>query len=619
MKTKMLLLALAAMGAAWGAVTESRIEEIAGWLPERPMADGAPLANRAAWERLAATPEGERILKTAEKWLGEPVPDTPDAKYLEFSQNGNRRNYEGDLGRRTGGFTQLYVAECLEAKGRFIPKIVEYVDAICAMKSWTLPAHDSTLSCFKGQPHVDLASSALSLNLALCSSWLGEKLPAATRAKLYAEVDRRTFQPHLRHARGQENLHAHWWFHGGNNWNSVCHAGVVRAALALVEDRRLRAEFVAHAEGSVPFALAGYTDDGYCSEGMGYWNYGYGHHIEMGLSVRAATKGRVDFFANPKTKTVMQYAYGFQIQNRASPFFADGGGNPSLTNLALGRQVWPDVTSTAAEKLPLLVGAPQTFALRAFGQEPPPAKPTMDVLPVRSWFKDAQVLIARCTKEGQTLAFGTAMKGGHNAELHNHNDVGSYTVMVDGNAMTGDPGGEIYTRRTFSSKRYQSKVLNSYGHPVPVVGGHLQDGGRAAAAKVLVSDFTETKDTFAIDYTAAYARRVPALKSLVRTFVFDRAQASYTVTDKIVCSAPTTFEVPVITYQTWTKNDEATTFFFDKTKGSRKLRMDVKASAPLDFLTEKIENPGLRSPERLAFRFREPVTEATFSTVYSTR
>ena len=599
--------------ACCAAVSPARIDEITAWLPERPAADGARITDRAAWDRLAATPHGAREVKAAAALLSRPVPDAPDAEYLEFSQNGNRSRYQTSLFRRMGGFRRLVVAESLEDRGRFIPKIADYVDAFAAQRSWTLPAHDGTLTCFNGAPHVDLVSGEISLTLAFCSDW-----PAATRAKIRAEVERRTFRPHLDHARGVRKIPGHWWLHAGNNWNSVCNACVVRAALALVEDRRLRAEFVAIAEASVPFALKGYTDDGYCSEGMGYWNYGWGHHLQMGLSVRAATGGRVDLFADPKCKTVMRYAYGFQILNGQSPHFADGGGNADAANLALGRQIWPDLVNTAALKSPAFSGHPAVFSLRAFGQEPAPVAPTLDILPPRSWFPDAQVLLARARHPEQMLTFGVGFKGGHNAELHNHNDIGSYYVMLDGVEMTGDPGGEVYTRRTFSKDRYVSKVLNSYGHPVPVVGGQLQRTGRRAAAKVLRASFTDAKDEVAIEYAAAYA--VPALKSLVRTLAFDRVRNVLTVSDRIVCTAPTAFEVPVITYRTWRKNAAATAFTFDKSATTqRKLEMAVVASAPVRFREERIENPSRPDVQRLAFAFEAPVTEATFTTTFSVR
>lgn len=617
MKKLLIMMTIGGVLVAFG-ITQARVDEIATWLPEKPAADGARVTDRAAWSRFASTTNGEATIKAAVAAMNNPVPDAPDAEYLEYTQNGNRSHYQKSLSRRMKAFATLYMAECIEDKGRFLPKLVETIDVLCAMKSWTLPAHDPRLTCFNGKPHVDLMAGHIGLSMAICLDWLGARLPEATRVKMRAELERRILKPHLLHARGEKTHGQHWWFHSRNNWNSVCNGNVVRIALAVVEDRKLRAEFVAFAEESVPYALSGYTPDGYCSEGMGYWNYGYGHHLEMGVSVRNATGGKVDFFADPKCKEVMKYAYGFQVQDGKSPHFADGGGNASAQYLALGRQVWPDLVNTAALKNNPFVGGAPIASLRAFGREPAPVAPTMDVLPLRSWFPDAQVLISRVHHPKRTMNFGIAMKGGHNDELHNHNDVGSYYIMLDGVEMSGDPGGETYTRRTFSKDRYVSKVLNSFGHPVPVVGGKLQSTGRKAAAKILRAEFTDEKDVLEFEYASAYA--VPALKSLIRTMTFNRTSNEITITDRIVCTEPTTFEVPVITYRTWKKNADATQFVFDKSKDThRKMLLDVKSSAAVKFAEESIENPDHPSPQRLSFAFAEPVTDAEFTTVFSSK
>ena len=614
-------IALIAASSAF-ALDSARIDEIAAWLPEKPAATGARIGDRAAWDRLAALPSASNHIAAAEKALGEPIPDLPDELYLEFSRNGNRTHYQEPYFKRLSALASLLLGECLENKGRFLPGIVARIDAICAERSWTMPAHDGSLSCFNGTPHIDLGSSHRTLTLALAYDWLGGLLPAETRQKIVDECDRRTFQPYLATCRATDRKKVprrHWWYEGGNNWNSVCNSCVVRAALAMIADRRLRAEFVAAAEHTVPYAMKGYTDDGYCSEGMGYWNYGYGHHLTLGLAVRAATGGKIDLFSDPKHRAVMMYPYGYQLMDWKSPHFADGGGNPSTVLLALQRQVFPDIVCRRAAEVDLLTGELSVISLRAFGQDPGPAYTGgFDTLPIRTWFPDAQVLISRGVWPERTMRLSIAIKGGHNAELHNHNDVGSYMIMLDGAEMGGDPGGEVYTRRTFSKERYVSKVLNSYGHPVPVVGGQLQKGGRTAAAKVLKTNFTDAKDEVVLDCTAAYA--APALKSLVRTMTFDRANATITITDAVAFSEPTAFEVPVITYREYTKDEASASFTFRKPhKGSaRTLKMDVQASAPVRFRDEKIENPSRPDVTRLGFAFAQPVTNATFTLVYRT-
>lgn len=620
-----LVIALLGGGRGWCAVAPpdaARIDAIAAYLPATPGTDKTRCSNRAAWDALAARPEARTHIKAAEAVLNAPIPDCSDELYLEFSRNGNRTRYQTPYFKRVFNLDALVLAECLENRGRFRDKIVAYVDAICGERAWTLPAHDGRLLNFNGKIcAIDLGAGARALHLALTCDWLRDVLPVATKARIFATCDRRVFQPYLATCRTPtpETMRRlnHWWYDVESNWNSVCHACSVRAALALVPDRRVRAEFVESAERTTPAALRGYTDDGYCSEGMGYWNYGYGHHLQMGLDVRAATNGRVDLFRDPKNRAIMRYPYGYQLQTGRSPYFADGGGGPDGVMLALGRQVFPDLVNRLAATRPLLAGGLPVVALRAFGQDPGPAYANgLDELPIRTWFPAAQVLIARRRSTADVPPLAVAIKGGHNAELHNHNDLGSYVVMLDGVEMAGDPGGEEYTRRTFSKDRYVSKMLNSYGHPVPVVGGKLQMTGRAAAATVLETAFTETNDVLRLDCTAAYL--VKTLTSLVRTLTFDRVSARLTITDAVVFSEPTTFEVPVVTYRAFT-HDAAAAVFRLGTDGapSRQLAMDVVASEPVSFRAETIDNAPRRPVHRLAFTFVRPVRAATFTTVYS--
>ena len=113
----------------------ARIDEIASSLSETPRADGVPASNRAKWDPIAASEAGKEVVAYAETIAAESVPETPDSLYLEYSKNGNRSNYENALVARNSNFRWLYLGECLEHKGRFIPKIVEYMEAYCAMKS----------------------------------------------------------------------------------------------------------------------------------------------------------------------------------------------------------------------------------------------------------------------------------------------------------------------------------------------------------------------------------------------------------------------------------------------------------------------------------------------------
>jgi hypothetical protein len=218
----------------------------------------------------------------------------------------------------------------------------------------------------------------------------------------------------------------------------------------------------------------------------------------------------------------------------------------------------------------------------------------------------------RSDNEGKSLSIG--IKGGHNDELHNHNDLGSYTLMLDGVEMGGDPGREVYTKRTFSDRRYESKVLNSYGHPVPVIAGRLQQVGREFEAKVVKTDFAEDRDEIVYDLAKGYD--VPGLKSLVRRMVFDRKGGTITIEDAIEFAEPSKFEVPYVTCRDYVKDEAARHFVLRHPNGGRSLALDIESSAPVVFRDEKIENPGFPTITRLGFSFAESVTTASLKMTF---
>ena len=234
-------------------------------------------------------------------------------------------------------------------------------------------------------------------------------------------------------------------------------------------------------------------------------------------------------------------------------------------------------------------------------------------LPPRSWFPSAQMLVSRmAASDGARLAM--SVNGGHNDEPHNHNDLGSYSIMLDGVEMGGDPGGEVYTERTFSALRYESRIINSYGHPVPVVDLKLQGVGRQFAAKVLMTGFSDAKDEIVYDLTGAYPEC--SLVSLTRRVSFDRVRREITVTDAARFSKPSQFEVPFVTCRDWEKASDGS-FVFKHPGGGRKLLMAVASSAPVVLREEMIGNPGRPDVTRLGFSFVRLVAEATLTMSFS--
>jgi hypothetical protein len=186
--------------------------------------------------------------------------------------------------------------------------------------------------------------------------------------------------------------------------------------------------------------------------------------------------------------------------------------------------------------------------------------------------------------------------------------VGSFVVALGRKTPLVDPGSEIYTQRTFSGRRYQSNVLNSFGHPVPRVAGQLQATGRKAEARVLKTEFTDQADTLVLDLRSAYP--VKELQTLRRSFVFSREGAgSLTVTDEVRLGSPGEFETALITFEPWKQISPGKLVVGT---GANAVQVDIDARGQkYQVNSQEIHEdlPGKRIPVRIGLAFTEPVTE----------
>lgn len=79
------------------------------------------------------------------------------------------------------------------------------------------------------------------------------------------------------------------WVRATNNWNPVCHGGLVLGALAMLEhDPELAARVVARAVNGVPRAMKEYEPDGVYPEGPGYWEYGVTYNVMLIAALESA-------------------------------------------------------------------------------------------------------------------------------------------------------------------------------------------------------------------------------------------------------------------------------------------------------------------------------------------
>ena len=588
-------------------------DRIAKLLPARPTGLGKPATDRAAWKGLAKLGSYRDAVAAGEKVLATPLPAQPDSLYLDFSKTGNRTRWQAVARRRRGRIATLTIAECVENRGRFIAELEKTLIAICAERTWVMPAHDRSLSNFKGTSvDIDLGSAGLAWEIATAQYLLGEKLSVKTRALIGENLRRRILDPYLAMVGGKRK--ANWWMSTTNNWNAVCLACVTGTALAAVESADERATFVAAAMKYSKSFLRGFTADGYCSEGLGYWRYGFGHYVLLAETVWQATGGKIDMMADKSVSLPALFPERIGIINGVAPAFADcsvGTRAPrDLVHLISRRYglgadpardrgfASPDGSLAAA----MIRSFPNSTARIPRGKAGPGPG-------IRTWFDSAGVLICRPGADA-SCRIGVALKGGHNAEHHNHNDVGSYVVVLGATPVLVDPGAEVYTSRTFSSRRYVSGLLNSLGHPVPRIAGQLQRPGGRARATVVRTDFTDAADTLVIDYRAAY--NVAPLTKLQRTFVYSRRGAgSLTVRDEVAFSKAATFETALITLGKWTRAGRDAIVVTD---GGESLGVTIDTGgAAYEIVAQQIkEDVRTRTlPTRIAIVLKAPTARAT--------
>ena len=277
----------------------ARIREIALMLPAQPAGFAWPISNRAAWEKLAVNPAFHNFVSDAAKQLAKPLPDQPDSLFLEFSKTGNRTHWQNVAAQRRGRIARFTGAEAIENKGRFLPALEKTIVAVCAEKTWVMPAHDGSLRNFHGEVITpDLGATGLAAELAEADFVLGDKLSPATRQLIRDNVRRRVLEPFRAMIEGRQK--EEFWIRAPMNWNAVCVGNSVFAALALEPSRDDRAFFAAAGEHCIRFFLSGFTPDGYCAEGVGYWNYGFGHFILLTEALRQATGGKIDLLNDDK-------------------------------------------------------------------------------------------------------------------------------------------------------------------------------------------------------------------------------------------------------------------------------------------------------------------------------
>lgn len=438
-----------------------------------------------------------------EKALAKPFPALPATLYLESVRNGNRSGYQTVYFERRQQLQALVLAECVEGKGRFLDPAADALWAICEESSWCIPAHVRLQKAGAGlpdttEPIVDLFAAetgvSVSWTLYLLGRELGRVSPQISR-RAERELALRILAPALqRDDFAWMALDVTREDKRPNNWTPWIAASVLTAALTSETDAEKRVLITHKMLRSIDGFLKFHPTDGGCDEGPSYWSRAGGSLLDCLDILHRATGGKLDVFDRPLIQEIGRFILRAHI---AGDYFVAIGDGPARRTLdralvfRYGKRINDSQLITMAAQgvsASSVIRESSSFFGRtihavfdfpAMSAIPPEPMPILRDVWLPS--DDLQFMTARHDRGTEGLYL--AAWGAHNAQSHNHNDVGNFLVFAQGQPVFVDIGAPVYTAQTFSGRRYKIWAFQSDFHNLPTINGAMQSNGRAFAAR----------------------------------------------------------------------------------------------------------------------------------------
>jgi len=448
----------------------------------------------------------------------ENIPQTTYSQFQVFALRGDRKPFQAPYFLKRHKLNAL-VTRFLFGRSELRDSIQDYLWDICEESTWVLPAHARV---------IDLMAAETALGLAEVVYLLGDELDGEVRRRVQREIDDRVFTPFL-----QSHFDLRW-FNGSDNWNGLCSGAIGGAFLYLEQDpKRLARALTLILESLKTYVATAFEDDGGSTEGVGYWRYGLTTVVVFAEMLRSRTDGEIDLLSEPRMRQIATFPWKMLLPNNRfvsfsdcpidvpmSPYIiarlAERTGEPSLLNLL-----------SPSSKLYHEAGGPRGLRNLLWwdGRRHEPQPLSDNLLPSTG--------IARLTGVTQNGApIVLIVKAGHNNENHNHNDVGSFVLNIDGEDFLTDPGPGRIDRDYFNAqKRYANIFANSEGHSVPRIDGQPQGTGRNFAGTLQSIEFDEAQRQKAIAIEFARAYPVRALEHAQRRLTIDEKQSTICLED----------------------------------------------------------------------------------------
>lgn len=500
-----------------------------------------PVTERDFWlRRDAATRAG--LIRQAEERIAGPWPTLTAALWRDYARTGNRVRYETPYFARRDRLAAAAFAACLTDEERWHDEVADGIQQLCEETTWCIPAHERSADPLPDpdRPTLDLFAAESGAVLAWIHAVLKERLPAPLARRIAHEVRGRILVP-------QRTVDDWVWLglHGGhvNNWNPWINSNVLACSFLLDTDREDMLRTAERAVRGLDTFISGYLPDGGCTEGAQYWWRAPASLFECLQTLHSAAGGALDTFGLPVLTQMGRYLHRVHIEGEWYVNVSDGPARLDRLNSAAhllyryGRAVGDaDMVAharsirgagTVVETHAPLGRSLQRSLLALCDEEwaASAAVPAPRVL--QSWLPDTGLLVAR-QRAGSAEGLLVSIKGGHNGEDHNHNDVGSFLIAVDGRPVVIDVGVGAYTRETFGPRRYEIWTLRSDYHNVPQVNGHEQAPGREFAARDMTCELTQDAVRARLDLAQAYPNDI---RHWWRELTFDRTAGTVALVD----------------------------------------------------------------------------------------
>jgi heparinase II/III-like protein len=491
------------------------------------------VTDRAAWAAVDPRASAE-LLTAARVALADPLPALPASGWARAFRDGVRTEHE-DAARALRHDVALQVVAAVltgeVAAATDPPGAAEHLDravdglvALGETSTWCWAPHDRG-AAERGEvlpdpdrPFLDLGAAEVASLVAWSDHVLGPHLDMRApglRRRLRREVEQRVLGPFER------VRDWHWIGRDGDahNWNPWIHGAVLEATIALVDDPMRRDRIVALVVDGLDHFVRVQPDDGGVDEGVQYWWLGAGRLLE---SLELLPPREIPVLAQ-----LIRYPYRMHL---GGDWYVNVGDGPARLSAEQpwhvlhrwGVRMCDEAVQAHARSrgrtAPLRAGLGRALTALADPEWRPVRSAGQPWLAAHEWLPRVQVLVAR-ESAGTTRGLTVAAKAGHNAERHNHLDVGTYWVAVDGRPLVVDVGQPTYTAGSFGPERYRAWPLRSSWHNVPEPGCTQEPGPSRGAADVhaeLGADTTALHADLAAAYPGAPLRSWRRTVRLVR-------------------------------------------------------------------------------------------------------